>query len=67
MTVGKVRRFWRHMSGYYDARRSDVVRAYNFHSMGAPAPLEAIAGEIAEDGDVQWPELLWLRAGEVTE
>lgn len=67
MTVGKVRRFWRHMSGYYDARRNDVVRAYNFHSMGYPAPLEAIAGEIAEEGDAQWPELLWLQTIEVSE
>jgi hypothetical protein len=62
VTVSTGRRFWRHLSGYYDARRDRCVRARIFADRGHCAQLEALRREIAEDGDMQVAELIWLES-----
>lgn len=67
MSVNRLCRVWRQVSGYYDERRFRLVRAWSMASLGFAEPFAAITEEITRDGDIQDGEVIWLEGPVVSE
>lgn len=68
MSVSVPRRLWRSLSGYYIARRADLLHAMATAELGGNrAPLDDLLQKIGDDGDMQPVECLLLQTMETEE
>lgn len=66
MSVNGAHRLWRHLSGYYMRRFSDLLFAITCaEAFGQRRQLDIWLRKTGEDGDMQRREYLWLQSLEV--
>lgn len=65
MSIGISRRMWRHLSGYYHVRQSDLLYAIYVAEGGTPECLARLVEQIGSEGDMQRREFLLLQTMEV--